>query len=483
MHLSVILRVLGVLLIVFSLTHLPPIAVSYWYNDGEALAFVLALLITASLGALCWWPVRRVHRELSIRDGFVIVTLFWSVLGTAGALPFYLSSDPAMSLTDAVFEAISGLTTTGATVIIGLDDLPRSILYYRQQLQWLGGLGVVVLAVAILPMLGVGGMQLYRAEVSRMAKDNKLTPRIMDTARALWVIYVILTVLCAVAYWLAGMTPFDAIGHAYSTVGTAGFSTYDDSIGHFNSVAIEIICITFMLLGAINFALHFLIWRHLDLRMYWREPEVRAFLGIFLGATLVISIGLAVTLTYDSFFTSLRYAAFQVVAVLTTTGFGTATFAEWPLFIPLLLASLSFIGGCAGSTAGGIKVLRIVLLFKQGVREVYATIHPHGVFQVKLGDRAVPDEVAQAVWGFYTVYILTALVFTGGYMTMGLDLETAFGATIASLNLLGPGLGEVASGFATQSNAVKWMACFAMLLGRLEIFTLLILLTPAFWRH
>lgn len=483
MNTGVILRVLGILLVVFSLTHLPPAAVGYWYGEPETTTFLVAMLITAGAGLAIWWPFRGIRRELRIRDGFVIVTLFWSVLGTAGALPLYLSAEPALSLTDAVFEAVSGLTTTGATVIIGLDELPRSILYYRQQLQWLGGMGVVVLAVAILPMLGVGGMQLYRAEVSRVAKDQKLTPRIMDTARALWAIYVSLTVLCALAYWLAGMTPFDAIGHAYSTVGTAGFSTHDASIGHFDSLAIEIICMVFMLLGAINFALHFLLWRTLNPRIYLREPEVRAFLGLFLGATVVISVALALTLTYDSFFTSLRYAAFQVVSVLTTSGFGTATFAEWPLFVPLLLASLSFIGGCAGSTAGGIKVLRIVLLFKQGVREIRSTVHPHAVFQVKLGDRAVPEEVTQAVWGFYTVYILTALVFTALYMTMGLDMETAFGATIASLNLLGPGLGEVAGNFATQSDPVKWMACLAMLLGRLEIFTLLILLTPTFWRH
>ncbi|RLK51068.1 trk system potassium uptake protein TrkH [Alkalispirillum mobile] len=481
MHWKTILRITSLLVVIFSFNFIPPLGVSLFYGDGHWGTFGLSWLIVAVIGVLFWLPVRGDRKELMVRDGFLVVALFWTVLGLVGSLPFMFGL--GMTATDAVFESISGFTTTGATVILGLDELPRSILYYRQQLQWLGGMGVVVLAVAILPMLGIGGMQLYKAEVSRVTADDKLTPRLMHTARALWAIYLTLTIACALAYWLAGMTPFDAIGHAYTTVATAGYSTHDASMGYFDSVAIELIAIVFMLLGGINFALHFLVWRSRDVRVYLRTPEARVFLGLFLAATMAIAGGLAFVGTYDSVLESLRYAAFQTVAVLTTTGYGTATFAEWPLYIPLVLASLSFIGGCAGSTAGGMKVVRIMLLFKQGAREVNATIHPHAVYRVKLGDRAVPEQVVQAVWGFYTVYILAALVLTGLNMAMGLDMESAFGATIASLNLLGPGLGEVATTFAHQSDPVKWMASFAMLMGRLEVFTLLILFTFAFWRN
>lgn len=481
MHWFAVQRILGILIGLFSLTFLPSIAVSLLYQDGQALDFVLSALIVLGFGAALFLPVYGHRKEVAVRDGFLIVALFWTLLGGAGALPLILTIH--LSFTDAIFEAFSGFTTTGATVVQKIDSLPPSILYHRQQLQWLGGMGVIVLAVAILPMLGVGGMQLYRAEMSGLSQGEKLTPRIQDTARALWSIYVSLTVACAASYWLAGMTVFDAIGHAYTTVATGGFSTHDASFAHFDSALIEAIAIAFMMLGAVNFSLHFLAWRNGSINGYIRDPELRVFLAITLIATLLIALALAGTGVYPESLEALRFSIFQTVSVITTTGYGTDTFAEWPLFAPLLLAVLAFIGGSVASTSGGMKVVRIMILFLQGAREAFSLIHPRAVSNVKLGGRVVPDAVIKSVWGFYSLFILTALLLTGCMMALGLDLETAFGATVASLTLLGPGLGEVATSFASVGDAVKWLAIFGMLVGRLEVFTLLVLFTPAFWRR
>ncbi len=474
-------RLLGLLVAFFSLAMLPPMAVALFTDDGQFSVFGITFLITLGSGLIAWYPVRRDRSEMRTRDGFLVVALFWTVLGFFGSVPLMLG--PHLSLTDAVFESVSGFTTTGATVIIGLDLLPPSILYHRQQLQWLGGMGVVVLAVAILPMLGVGGMQLYRAEVPGPIKDDKLTPRIMNTARTLWYLYLGLTIACALAYWLAGMSMFDAVAHAFSTVSTAGYSTHDASLGHFNSVAVEVIAIVFMLLGAVNFGIHFAVWQRRDPRLWWRDPETRTMLLIALVALLVIAAVLVITADYKDSGSAFRDSAFQVVSILTTTGFTTANWAEWSLFVPLLLAALAFVGGCAGSTAGGVKVVRIMLLYKQGIREAFHLIHPRAMHPVKIGGRAVPDPVMNSVWGFYSLYMLSAILLTGMAMAAGLDLETAFGVVIATLNLLGPGLGEVANTFARVPDFVKWVGIFGMLLGRLEVFTLFILMTPAFWRN
>lgn len=473
-------RILGLLAVIFSVTSLPTLGVSLYYDDGQAWLFLIVMAINAGIGFLLWWPVRHNRDDLRIREGFLVVTLFWSVLSLLGSLPFVLGLH--LDFTDSVFEAVSGFTTTGATVIIGLDDLPRSILYHRQQLQFLGGIGVIVLAVAILPMLGLGGMQLYRAESSGVAKDERMTPRIVETARALSMIYLGLTVACALAYWLAGMTPFDAIGHAYSTIATAGFSTHDASIGHFDNVAIETIAVVFMLLGGINFAIHFVAWRRRNLAIYLRDAETRAFLLVVLTVTAIVAASLYTTAYYAATGSAFRAAIFQTTSVITGTGFGTATFAEWPLHIPFLLAIVAFLGGCAGSTTGGMKIVRFMLLAKQGSRQIHAFIHPRAVSVVKLGRRAIPEEMVQSVWGFFALYIMTTVLVTGGMMAAGLDFESAFGATAASITLLGPGLGEVATTFATTGPAVKWLAVFAMLVGRLEVFTLLVLFTFAFWR-
>lgn len=480
MHWRAIFRLFGMLLMLYSLGFLPSLGISLLYADGQWSLFFMSLLITAAAGLSLWLANSDQHEEMSVRDGFLFVTMFWVLLSIVGALPFILGLH--LGVTDAVFESVSGFTTTGATVIVGLDRLPPSILYHRQQIQWLGGMGIIVLAVAILPLLGVGGLQLYRAEASGVSKQEKITPRIAETARVLWVIYFSLTLACALSYWIAGMTVFDAVGHAFSTVATGGFSTHDASIGHYNSPLIESIAIVFMLAGGINFAIHFMAWRRLSYLPYGRDPEVRAYGIIFLVATLFVAASLYLAGAYGSG-ESLRHAAFQVASVLSSTGFGTESFASWPLHIPLIMAILSFTGGCAGSTAGGIKILRIMLLAKLGVRQLFQLAHPQSVSLIKLGRQPVSDEVVLSVWGFYVLYIVTSLLLTVAMMAAGLDLESAFGAVTATINLLGPGLGEVAGNFASVSPVIKWLGIFGMLVGRLEVFTLLILFLPAYWRH
>ena len=482
MHWRAIIRLFGILLVLYSLNFLPSIGVAYYYGDGQEGIFFLSFFLTLIAGCLLWVPNWHAHQELSVRDGFLVVTLFWVLLGVVGALPFMIGLH--WSLTDAVFESISGFTTTGATVIAsGIDQLPPSIQYHRQQLNFLGGMGIVVLAVAVLPMLGVGGMQLYRAETSGVTKNEKLTPRIAETARSLWLVYFALTAACALAFWAAGMSLFDAIGHSYAAVGTGGFSTHDASFGYWNSPLIDGIGIFFMLAGGANFAVHFLVWQRRSLWPLVRDSEVRAFGLIFLVSSLFVAATLALTGTYDNGWQALRHGAFQVASILTSTGFTTAVFADWPLYLPLVLVTLSFIGGCAGSTAGGIKVVRIQLLGKLGLRQLFLLAHPQAISHIKLGRRTVSDQIMFSVWGFYVLYISSTLLLTIAMMGAGLDFVSAFGAVQATINLCGPGLGKVAVTYAEVNDTVKWLGSFAMLLGRLEIFTLLILFLPAYWRH
>ncbi|HEC16563.1 MAG TPA: potassium transporter [Sedimenticola sp.] len=481
MQLTAIQRILGILLMLFSITMLPPVAVSWWYGDGAAVAFLHGFALTLAMGILFWLPVRNQREELRLRDGFMVVIMFWTVLGLTGALPFTLSEHPHMPLTDAVFESISGLTTTGATVIVGIDDLPRSLLYYRQQLQWLGGMGIIVLAVAVLPMLGIGGMQLYRAETPGPMKDAKLTPRITETAKALWYIYLGLTVACALCYWAAGMTLFDAICHAFSTVAIGGFSTHDASMGFFDSTLIEMIAVVFMLLAGINFALHFVAWRHKSLLVYFGDSEFRYYAAGIMIVTTVVVAALHWSGTHLSWDESVTQGLFQAVSIGTTAGFTTADYASWPAFISTLLLFTSFIGGCAGSTGGGIKVIRYVLLIKQGMREIYRLIHPSAQIPIRLGGKTISTRVVEAVWGYFSLYVASFTLMYLALALTGLDLTTAFSAVAASINNLGPGLGEVGQNYAGLSDPAKLILCFGMLLGRLEIFTLLVVLSPAYW--
>ena len=483
MTLSAIQRVLGILLTLFSMTMLPPLVVAVIFGDGSWLAFTTSFFIVLGFGLLIWFPVRDEKRDLRLRDGFLVVALFWFVLGLFGAAPFILNDNPSMSLTDAVFESMSGLTTTGATVLSGLDQLPPAILYYRQQLQWFGGLGIIVLAVAVLPMLGVGGMQLYRAETPGPMKDTKLTPRIMETAKGLLRIYVGITVVCGFSYWAAGMNVFDAVCHAFSTVAIGGFSTHDQSIGYFDSDLIEIVAVVFMLIAGVNFSLHFLAWREKSLVNYLIDSEFRAYVKYLCGLIIVVLVYLARTGQYGTVREVFAKGLFQVVSIATTTGFTTDNFSLWPGALPVLLILASFVGGCAGSTAGGIKVIRWVLMYKQGMREVQRLVHPSAEVPVKLGEKVVNSRVVDAVWGFFAVYIVVFGLLLVVFLGNGMDHETAFSAVAATLNNLGPGLGDVASGFTEMNAMVKWSAVSAMLLGRLEIFTLLVLVTPTFWRR
>ncbi len=473
---------LGLMLMLYSISMLPPIGVSLWYHGGEWSPFLYTMLITLATGVALWLPRRRSRRDLALRDGFAVVALAWALLGLASALPLMLSTHPHLSLTDAVFESFSGITTTGATVMTGIDRLPKAILYYRAQLQWLGGMGILVLAVAILPMLEVGGMQLYRAEIPGPMKENKLTPRITETAKALWYIYLGLTVLCALAYWRFGMTPFDAVAHSFATVSTGGFSTHDASLGYFHSARIDAVAVVFMYLAGINHALHFTAWRSSSLRPYLLDPEVRGYSVILLVTSTITVLYLYLSHTFD-FTAALHHGIVQAVSIGTSTGFTTAEYQRWPGFLPILLIMVSFIGGCAGSTGGGMKVIRFLLLYKQGAREITRLVHPSAQIPVKVGGKVMPDRVVDAVWGFFSAYVAVFVVLLLVLMATGLDQVTSFSAVAACLNNMGPGLGGVGTNYQAVNDVAKWALSLAMLLGRLEIFTVLVLFTPAFWRR
>lgn len=478
-----IIRILGLLVALLSVTMIPPAAVSLIYRDGGGVPFLLGFLWCLIVGVLSWYPNRHEKGDLRAREGFLIVVLFWVVLASFSAIPLMLLEQPNFSTTDAFFESFSGLTTTGATILTQIDGLPHAVLFYRQQLQWLGGMGIIVLAVAVLPMLGIGGMQLYRAETPGPVKDSKMTPRIADTAKHLWYIYLSLTICCALGYWLAGMSVFDAICHSFSTIAIGGFSTHDASMGYFNSPTINLVCVFFLIIAGINFALHYSVVQSKSVQTYFRDPEFKVFLVIQVVLTLICFAVLMSHGTYSDADVALDQALFQSVSISTTAGFATTSFAEWPTLLPLLLIFASFIGGCAGSTGGGMKVVRIVLLYLQGLRELNKLVHPKAVFSIKLGNKALPNRVIEAVWGFFSAYAAVFVICMLLLLSTGMDDITAFTAVAACINNLGPGLGEVAANFSSISDFSKWVLIIAMLFGRLEIFTLLVLFTPAFWRN
>jgi len=482
MGLNAVQRVVGFLIAGSSLMMLPPVLVSLWYKDGTVTLFLLSAAILLVAGLVIFLPVRHATQDLRLRDGFLVVVCAWLALVLVGALPFLLLTAPQISYVDAVFESMSGLTTTGATIVTHIDALPRAVLYYRQQLQWLGGMGIIVLAVAILPMLRVGGMQLYRAETPGPMKDHKLTPRIKETAKALWFIYVGITVLCVFAYWLGGMKLFDAVGHAFSTVAIGGFSTHDDSLAFWNNPTLEIVAAVFMIIAGANFALHFSAWRRASAQPYFMDPELKVYISLLFAFAILASFALYVTGTYDTLTSSFRYGSFQVISAMTTTGFTTADFYSWPGFLPVLLICIAFIGGCAGSTAGGMKVYRIILLYRQSVREIQRLIHPHAIVQIKIGGQRTSDTVISAVWGFFFLYIANFAVMTMMLTATGLDAQTSYSAVGACITNLGPALGDAGPNYASLTDPAKLVLCLAMLMGRLEIYTLLVILTPAFWR-
>jgi trk system potassium uptake protein TrkH len=481
MHFSVSFRILGILLMLFSSIQLLPLVLAVMESGQSAAGFISASGITFFSGLLMWYPVRNVSHDLRIRDGFLITSLFWSVLGLYGALPFALSKSLHLTPVGAIFESISGLTATGATVIVGLDDLPQSILIYRQLLQWLGGIGIIVVAVAILPMLGVGGMQLYKAETPGPSKNSKLTPRITETAKALFTVYLLLTLACAGAYYAVGMSGFDAIAHSFSTVSLAGFSTHDASLGFFESDAVLVVATVFMFISSINFGLHFLAWRRRSVAVYRRDSETRFYLSAVL-VCMVVTIVFLILWGIHGLGDSVLHGVFQVLSIITTTGYSTEKLASWPIVLPIMAIFFSCMGGCVGSTTGGVKAMRVMLIFKQGVRELKQLVHPNAVIPLKVGGHRVEATVVSAVWSFIAVYTIAYIVLLLMMMLTGLDFTTAFSAVAASLNNLGIGIAGVSGGFGAVSETGKAILCFAMLLGRLEIFTLLVLFTPAFWR-
>ncbi|MBK9161336.1 MAG: TrkH family potassium uptake protein [Nitrosomonadales bacterium] len=480
-----VLHALGLLLVMFSMTYVMPIATALIYsNDAMLLNFLLAMLWTAAAGILLWLLTRHYKGELSIRHGYLLVVVMWTAMPLFGSIPLLLVI-PGLSLTDAYFETMSAMTTTGATVLTGLDNLPPSINIWRHELQWLGGLGVIVLAVAVLPLLGIGGRQLFKAETPGPMKESALTPRIADTARNLWIVYVAITLLCIGALNWAGMDWLDAVCHGFSTMGLGGFSTHDASVGYFNSPLIEFVMIVFMLFAVINFATHFLVWRHKAVHLYLRDTEAKAALGIILSSCFGIAFFLWWNGVYPEFMTALRHASFNVVSIGASSGFTSADYNQWPIFAPLWMLFIGCIAASSGSTGGGIKMMRTLVLFNQAGREFIKLLHPAAVNPMKIGGQVVPNNIVFAVLGFIFLYFMTIATLTFILLISGMDFVSAFTAVLACVNNFGPGLGTVgpASNYQGLTDFQTWICTFGMLVGRLEIFTVLILFTPQFWRR
>ena len=480
----VVLNALSVVVLLFALAMGVPLAVSAALDDGALIPFSAGMLLTASCGVLLRLAARGDRRELQTRDGFLVVALLWTGLPVLAALPLLLHLGE-LSFTDAYFEAVSGLTTTGATVLTGLDMLSPSINLWRAELQWIGGMGIIVLALAILPLLGVGGSQLFRAETPGPMKDAKLTPRIAETAKGLWSVYILLTAACIVAFKLAGMDGLDAVIHAFTTLSLGGFSSHDASFGHWNSPAIEAVAIFFMIIAGMNFATHFLAVRERALGAYSRDPQLMPYLTLLAMSVVGIAVFLWLQGTYAEFHVALRYAAFNVVSIATTTGFASTDYNIWPIFAPMWMLILCSVTSCAGSTGAGIKMIRAQLLVRQAFREILHILHPRAYLPVRIGGRVVEIRVMAGVLAFMLVYGASNVAMTMLLAASGMEIVTAFSAVIASINNTGPGLNEVgpASNYASLTGFQTWLLAFAMLLGRLELITLLVVLTPAFWRR
>lgn len=466
----------------FSFAQLFPGFLAYFFEEREFVYnFIVTGFVTFLIGCFLFFLASEKNGDLRTKDGFIITIFFWTVLGFFGSIPFYLAELEGVSYIDSLFESISGLTTTGATVLVGLDDMPRSLLFYRQLLQWLGGMGIIVLAVAVLPLLGVGGMQLYKAETPGPLKDSKLTPRITETAKALWFVYLSMTISCSILYKYFGMSWFDAVCHAFSTISIGGFSTHDDSFAFFNNSGLRWTAIIFMVISGINFALHYLAWTKKRLFHYFYDSEVKLYLSLLTSTALITYLTLYFSENiYDEMIVD---SIFQAVSIGTTTGFLTSNYSNWPLFVPIMLLIAAFIGACAGSTGGGIKVIRALILIRQGSSEITKLIHPNAVVTIKFGKKSLDPRVSESVWGFFAVYVATFLMILMFLLSQSNDFLTAFSAVGATLNNLGPGLGAVSENYKDLTDLSKLSLCIAMLLGRLEIFTLLLLFTPAFWRN
>ena len=476
-------NVLGRLLMLFSVAYVVPILGSFFFHDGLVAEFAISMLSTLGVGMLLFTATRRHYRELKVRDGFLLVTFSWSFMAVVATFPI-LAVYPEISFTDAFFETMSALTTTGATVLTGLDHAPRSINLWRCMLQWLGGLGIIVLAVAILPLLGVGGMQLFRAEMPGPMKEARLTSRIADTAKALWLVYTGLSLACMLSLRVAGMDWFDAICHGFSTVALGGFSTRDASIGAYDSRAIELVVVVFTILGAINFATHFMAWRARTGRSYLNDAEARTLVTLILASCLLVAVFLQWKGVYPDFATALRHATFNVVSIGLTSGFSSVDYAQWPVFVPILMLFLASIAPSSGSTGSGIKMVRTIILYKQGLRELHKLLHPQSAELNKLGNVPVPNKVTFSVLGFIFLYFMTVTTVTFVLLASGMDFLTALSAAVACINNVGPALGELgpAANFGGITDFQKWVCLSAMLLGRLEILSVLVIFTRSFWR-
>ena len=477
-----VLRALGMVIMLFGLTILSPLILSNAVDDGAQTAYDEAFALAMLCGLFLWYRYRREKREMNVRDGFLMVVLVWTVLPAFAALPLMLQL--GISHTDAYFEAMSGLTTTGSTVLSNIDSLPMSINLWRHQLVWVGGMGLIVLAIAILPLLGIGGRQMFQAETPGPMKDAKMTPRIAETAKGLYVVYLAVTVLCLASYRLAGMSWFDAVCHTFSTMGLGGFSTHDASFGYFDSPAIEAVSILFMMIAGMNFGTLFLAAHGRSLRPYLRDPEARWFVAVCFVSIVFIAIYIWKDGAYADLGTALRHSAFNVVSIATTTGYASVDYAQWPVFAPLWMLFLCSFATSAGSTGGGIKMARALLLYKQVHREIVRAMHPKAAYSVRIGGQVVPQGILFAVLAFAFMYMVSIATLTLVLAFTGLDIVTAFTAIVACINNTGPGLGQVgpSTTYAVLDDFQTWVCIFAMLLGRLEIFTLLVVLTPSFWR-
>jgi trk system potassium uptake protein TrkH len=480
-----IVNLLAAVTLVFGGTMLAPLFLTFFFSHDAALsAFARASVITTLAGGAAWALTRKRKRELKIRDGVLLVALTWTLLPLIASLPLLLYFGERISFTDAYFEMASSLTTTGATILTGLDSAPVSINLWRHLVQWFGGMGIIVLAVAILPLLGVGGMQLFKTETPGPMKDSKLTPRIEQTAKALWLVYAAITAVCVVCLRIAGMSWFDAVCHAFSAMALGGFSTHDASIGYFQSLPVEIVLTVFQVIAALNFATHFLAWRSRSLQAYLHDPEAKHVVALLGLSCLGIAAYLYSTGVYAEFGESLRHAAFNVVTIATDCGYATQDFAAWPLFAPMWMLFLSCITASSGSTGGGIKMIRTLVIGRQAANQLKQLMHPRALLPLRIGGRAMPDSLPAAVLGFTFLYFLSVVTLTFALLLSGLDFMTAFSAVIACINNMGPGLGSVgpATNYASLSDVQSWICSLAMILGRLEIFPLLVLVTRAFWR-
>lgn len=480
-----IANVLGAIVAVFSVTMLLPLGCAFFYSHDAALsAFLPASAIGVASGSMTWVVTRKCKRELRIRDGVLLVALTWTLIPLVASLPLLLHFGDTLSFTDAYFEMASALTTTGATIFTGLDAMPPSLNLWRHLVQWFGGMGIIVLAVAILPLLGVGGMQLFKAETPGPMKDTKLTPRIEQTAKALWLVYAVITMACTVLLYGAGMSWFDAICHAFSAMALGGFSTHDASVGHFDSAPIEIVLTVFQVIAALNFATHYLAWRARSLRTYVQDPEVKYVVGLLAASCIGVGAYLYLMETYDSFGEAIRHATFNIVTIATDCGYATKDFAAWPVFVPMWMLFLSCITVSSGSTGGGIKMVRTMIIARQAANQMKQLMHPRAMLPLRIGGRAMPDSLPAAVLGFTFLYFISVVMLTFLLLLSGLEFITAFSAIIACINNMGPGLGTVgpSTNYASLTDFQSWVCVLAMILGRLEIFPLLVLCTGAFWR-